>query len=639
MSNFNFANLKGHAKRNSITIEWGVETDIPENELSQRVYIFLGDDLVGNPIELPQNARSYTIENLKADTEYYVYIQAYQEPEHTPLPVEYCVVKTEAGDVLSHDSGEASTEEKESTVIKNARVRVVEVTKESITIVWDKATDVITKDSDISYTVKWRCGEYGKIGTKSKIVDNTYTLTRLESGREYKLRVIAVNQAGNESEYPTVFAKTKDGIALSINDRRIKASSITHNSCELSWAPALDNVTDQSVIRYVIYQQKMGGGDLTAIAEVKGTTSYLVTGLEPGTTYRYTIRAYDERGNFGDYSSTDVLTYFPNSLSRPGEFYCDGVYPGNTGAASEYLYDSLASPFNLQAFDLSFDFYGLFPTSETSGTYGKNILMFGMTGRVFGLSVKDGFIYVSTNNLTNLFNTSIPYTQETWQSINLTYRHQTLRINGKSMIIGHVKNGGNNVLTSCDYSRGSCFKGFFRNIVLKSIPTSSQVILTKTDTFACNGIYQDGAVALKEDIGIKLHRKHFEISFDFYPESCDINSNQNNIITLNSYNKAHGLIMWDGGIILVRKSFRDGLDYVNTGITFTLNQWQHIDLVFYSPHVKKNYLTINGKLIDLGQIEWENRTYHDHNMVLSSLDYRFKDAFKGQFKNLVVRNM
>ena len=98
MEQFKFIDLKAKATNDSITIEWGIETDIPENVFSQWAYLFIGDDPVGDPVELPVKSRSYTFRNLKAGTEYAVYIQAYLEPDHKPLPEECIVVNTKAKD-------------------------------------------------------------------------------------------------------------------------------------------------------------------------------------------------------------------------------------------------------------------------------------------------------------------------------------------------------------------------------------------------------------------------------------------------------------------------------------------------------------------------------------------------------------
>ena len=385
MSNFKFINLKPKATGDSITIEWGVKTDIPENEFSQWVYLFLGDDPVGDPVELPQTARSYTIENLKADTEYYVYIQAYQEPEHSPLPEEYCVVKTEAvdtcppevsskvlevsdltsdsfkiswkkakdavtkagsirytvflkeadepetawapvvskknigtatikglktgaqyvfyveagdeaGNVLRYDSGEAITEDKVAPVIKNANLRVVKVSNESITIAWDKATDNVTKESDIEYHVSWIIdGDKGaRYGAKLTGAE-TYTITHLKSGCKYAISVMARDEAGNIQRYADCLAETLDTEAPQIGSGKVRMGPRSDNELAIEWDPATDNVTAASNIKYLVSRSE--GNAWGPSNELTGKTSYIFTGLKSGTEYKFRVIAVDEAGN------------------------------------------------------------------------------------------------------------------------------------------------------------------------------------------------------------------------------------------------------------------------------------------------------------------------------------------------------
>ena len=83
--------------------------------------------------------------------------------------------------------------------------------------------------------------------------------------------------------------------------------------------------------------------------------------------------------------------------------------------------------------------------------------------------------------------------------------------------------------------------------------------------------------------------------------------------------------MKEGAVVVTKNN---GSNSYTTGVKFTLNQWQHIDLI-----LNNGYLTINGKVIYLGSIQWSSS-----NNLLSSLNYSNGHAFKGQFKNLVVKS-
>jgi hypothetical protein len=93
----------------------------------------------------------------------------------------------------------------------------------------------------------------------------------------------------------------------------------SETSILLSWEPAIDNVTPQDKIVYLIYQStepfsfSEAADVFTAQVTMEptyvtdpGATSYPVTGLMPGVPYYFLIRAKDESGNID--TNTDVLS-------------------------------------------------------------------------------------------------------------------------------------------------------------------------------------------------------------------------------------------------------------------------------------------------------------------------------------------
>ncbi|MGF9911401.1 fibronectin type III domain-containing protein [Paenibacillus ehimensis] len=71
-------------------------------------------------------------------------------------------------------------------------------------------------------------------------------------------------------------------------ESRLDAAEVTSESVRLSWSPAQDDI---AVTGYKVYQ----GSEL--VATVTGTT-YTVTGLKPGTTYRFKVEAGDAAGHW-----------------------------------------------------------------------------------------------------------------------------------------------------------------------------------------------------------------------------------------------------------------------------------------------------------------------------------------------------
>lgn len=129
--------------------------------------------------------------------------------------------------------------------------------------------------------------------------------TFLKPGSEYYIGVRAEDRYGNEDTNtvtlnavttsagettPPTFAGAEAAVAASV-------SEIT-----LSWEPATDNSSLPSQIVYDIYYATSSGGQ-TFLAPPQhtttpGSTSYVVPGLDPATTYYFVVRARDVNGNF-----------------------------------------------------------------------------------------------------------------------------------------------------------------------------------------------------------------------------------------------------------------------------------------------------------------------------------------------------
>ncbi|MBB0233057.1 cellulose binding domain-containing protein, partial [Streptomyces calidiresistens] len=80
------------------------------------------------------------------------------------------------------------------------------------------------------------------------------------------------------------------------------ASDVTSTSVTLGWAAATDNVgvTGYDVVR-------VSGGQRTVVAS-STSTSVTVTGLTPGTSYTFAVRARDAAGNVSPLSGTVAVT-------------------------------------------------------------------------------------------------------------------------------------------------------------------------------------------------------------------------------------------------------------------------------------------------------------------------------------------
>lgn len=167
-------------------------------------------------------------------------------------------------------------------------------------------------------------------------------------------------------------------------------------------------------------------------------------------------------------------TRVPNRtvLAKPELIICDGVYNGpdwDYDYRKTALYEDLGSMFNRRFFSISLDYY-IIPSEEGYGPYSdnNNIITLDTGYRAFGLVLRDNRILVETNNIDNFFETLVSFQCETWQHIDLVYDNGELIINNHRINIGPLNGPGDNILSSVNFGGGECFKGYLKNLVVKS---------------------------------------------------------------------------------------------------------------------------------------------------------------------------
>lgn len=167
----------------------------------------------------------------------------------------------------------------------------------SITFTWTASTDNV---GVTSYKI-YRGGT--QIGTSAT---PTYTDNSLTPNTSYSYTVAAADAAGNTSAQSTTLATstTPDTTAPSIpSGLTVNTRALT--SIKFSWTASTDDV---AVTGYKIYR----GG--TQIATTSAAT-YTDTALVPGTSYSYTVAAYDAAGNTSAQSSTLATSTLPDTTA------------------------------------------------------------------------------------------------------------------------------------------------------------------------------------------------------------------------------------------------------------------------------------------------------------------------------------
>ena len=445
--------IKATPAANSVTLEWKLAGDDVTD--SREIRYVVSQLISGNwkSVQEVVGKSSVTISGLTSAVQYSFKVDAFDK----------------AGNCLKYNTVSVITKDNVPPTISRFTIDTSSITENSVSLEWTPASDNKTEDSKLAYRVLQNVSGDWRL-LKTLYGQNKYTVTGLEPGKQYTFKVAVHDTAGNEKSYNSVSVNTADKTKPTINNKALGISNITHDSFSLTWAAASDNVSKHSEIRYKIYLREVGTTGWTAVKDARGYTSHQVTGLKPYTQYSVFVRAIDGDGNYSDYSTSSVTTLLRTVLSKPAQFYCNGVYsfPEDHDKNASFFYENIGSQLNRSYFELSFDFYSLYSPKESNDKpLGLALLMFGRSGRWMGLCFKDGYIYVSTANHDHQFNTYIRFERSTWQSIRVLYDNGRLNINGKILAIGNLGSSGDHVLSSCDYSRGACFKGYLKNLVVK----------------------------------------------------------------------------------------------------------------------------------------------------------------------------
>jgi Fibronectin type III domain len=169
-------------------------------------------------------------------------------------------------------------------------------------------------DGGAGFTV--RSLDEGNI-TEDRVVDQpgSYSATATHGGGGWVMQVAAFKAAGGgggpgDTTPPSVPAG-------------VTATATSSTSVRVDWGASTD---DAGVAGYRVYR------DGALLATTTGTT-YPDSGLQPGTTYAYTVAAYDAAGNASDQSAPASVTTPPSApsgcaLPSYPDASCTGVPPG-----------------------------------------------------------------------------------------------------------------------------------------------------------------------------------------------------------------------------------------------------------------------------------------------------------------------
>ncbi len=226
------------------------------------------------------NILTFSHTGLLASTSYYYYVKA------TDLAENFSPASSTAGPLSTPGDTVAPTAPSGLTASS------IGVT--SVGLTWTASTD--NSGTISSYRV-WRSigvSSFSQIGSSTT---TSYTDSGLLPNTLYRYYVTAVDLSNNQSGASNTYSATTlpDTVSPTF-PTNVSASAVSGSQINLSWAPSTDNVAVAG------YQITRTAGSVTVLLSSL-MTSYSDSGLSAGTTYTYTIKAYDTSNNYSTASS------------------------------------------------------------------------------------------------------------------------------------------------------------------------------------------------------------------------------------------------------------------------------------------------------------------------------------------------
>lgn len=176
----------------------------------------------------------------------------------------------------------------------------------SITTSWAAATDDQTAASQITYLL-YQAASAGAQNFATPSFTTTpgatsYAVGQLPINKTYYFVVRARDAAGNVDSNKVEVSATTPAISdtQAPTFAGLASATAASNGITLSWNAASDNVSAANQIVYLVYQAATAGGESYATPSyttAPGATSYVVSSLNPNTTYYFVVRAQDTAGN------------------------------------------------------------------------------------------------------------------------------------------------------------------------------------------------------------------------------------------------------------------------------------------------------------------------------------------------------
>ena len=299
-------------KQHSISIQWKMASDEITEEKDILYMPIIGEKGVRGSSMIVHEEKgicNYTFTGLKMGTIYTISIWAVDQANHMMIYPNFDGMDVRT---LGPDNS--------APTIKNKGIVVTDVQAHSISIKWEKATDNVTLQKDLLYSIILKEADADPHEPATTIYEEkgicAYTIRDLKSNTSYRINVAVKDENSHITYYykvhtgiivTTLEDDFSDTLAPTVQNRQIRVVDTTNHSISIRWDEATDDTTHWSDIEYLVGIRKSCSMDTWHIdRKGKGFNTHTFQNLKPGLSYEIFIKAYDKAGNLLQYPSPDA---------------------------------------------------------------------------------------------------------------------------------------------------------------------------------------------------------------------------------------------------------------------------------------------------------------------------------------------
>ena len=209
---------------------------------------------------------SYTITGLSPGTTYTIRVSALDD----------------AGNLLARGEASGATDQEEVTGGELTGLSVASNGTTGLDVSWDAVTGAE------QYVVRWKTGS-GSYNNGEETAHTGHTISDLSPGTTYTVRVSALDDAGTLLAKAEASGTTDQEEVTEVELTGLSVTSSGTTGLELTWDAV--GTAEKYQVQWKTGSESYNDGEETT------QTSYAISGLSPGTTYKVRVSALDDAGN------------------------------------------------------------------------------------------------------------------------------------------------------------------------------------------------------------------------------------------------------------------------------------------------------------------------------------------------------